>query len=332
MSCEERIISEKSQFNSGRLTSDLQTTDVAHLDYVLDLRTVLVTVVKWSWIIIIFTGIGAFYGVKDSANFVPKHTAKMVIATQKNQGSIGGNAPRGRDGNLTSTIMQALGTRGEKSDLMLQRIRYILKSRQLAIRLDEKFNLSREVFASRWDSKKGTWKTVTKAEPTLRDRLDIYLHQNQPRLSGPEALAIAVGNLVQITKIKKTEFWEVSLSHVDRDTALRWLRIIFKSADQLLREQDRQKMKEQIRFLRSRTEKAQLAGFRAALFGALIQQEKNLHLIDSDLPYSAHIVEPAFASEIRTMPNLMKTIGLPTLVAGFIGLLIVLLISVFVKE
>lgn len=67
-------------------------------------------------------------------------------------------------------------------------------------------------------------------------------------------------------------------------------------------------MREQMQFLRSRTEKAALAGFRAALYGALFRQEKNMHMLESDLPYSSDIIEPAFASEIRTMLNLMKTV------------------------
>jgi hypothetical protein len=276
--------------------------------------------------------IGLVYGVLETASFVPKFTAKIIIAPQKSQGSIGEGAPRSEGSGVAASLMAALGGSGGQTGGMFQRLKFLMKSQQLAQRLDEQHKLSREVFAGRWDSERGVWKTVAKTEPTFSEQLGAYLHQDQAVLRGSEALARAVGGMVELEPIKKTNFSEIRLSHTNRETALRWLQIIFTSADQLLREQDREKIREQIRFLQTRTEKADLAGFRSALYGALISQEKNLHMIDSEQSYSADIIEPAFASELKTMPNLLKTIAAPVAGGGFVGLLIVVLISIFLKE
>jgi hypothetical protein len=298
----------------------------------LDLRTVLKSILKWSWIIVILAVIGLVYGVSETANFVPKFTAKMIIAPQKFESGIGESQPRSSGGGITTTLIAALGNAEGNAGGMFQRLRFVMKSQQLARRLDEQHSLSREIFASRWDSERGAWKTVAKAAPTLVQRLGAYLHQEQSVLRGSEALARAVEGMVELEPIKKTEFWEIRIRHTSRETALRWLKIIFTSADRLLREQDREKIRERILFLRTRTEKAELAGFRAALYGSLIRQEKNLHMLDSDLPYSVIIIEPAFASDLKTMPNLLKTIVVPVAGSSFIGVVIVLLFSVFFKE
>lgn len=311
---------------------DLQSIDAAQMDYVLDLRTVLKAVLKWSWIAVIFTLIGVVYGTLETAKFVPEYTAKIVIAPQSPKGNTAGSLQPARGNGLTTTLLTALGNPGAEPGGMFERLRFAFKSQQLARRLDEQYSLSQEIFAGRWDVEKGVWKTAVSVEPTFFEQLDIYLHQDQANILGTEALAMAVGGMVKFEPIKKTQFWEISVSHTDRDTALRRLKIIFSAADQLLRQQDREKMLEQIAFLRTRTEKSDLAGFRAAIFGALIQQEKNLHMIDSDLIYSADIVEPAFASEMKSKPNLMKTILVPAVGGGFVGLVLVLLVSVFLRE
>lgn len=330
--CGERNISENLQLDRGRSTPELQSTDAAQLDYVLDLRTVLKVILKWSWITLLLAAVGLVYGVLETAKFVPQYTAKMIIAPQTRQGDVGERMPQSGGRGIATTLAVALGNSGGGAGVMFQRLQFVLKSHQLARRLDEQHGLSREIFASRWDSEKGAWKTVVKAEPTLLQRLGAYLHQDQSVAQGTEALALAVGGMVEFVPIKETEFWEMRVSHTNRDTALRWLKIIFTSADRLLRAQDRETIREQIRFLRTRTEKADLEGFRAALYGALIDQEKKLHMIDSDLIYSTDIIEPAFTSDLKTMPNLLKTIVAPAVGGGFFGLIIILFLTVFFRE
>jgi hypothetical protein len=315
-----------------RPVSVSQPSPVDPLDHVLDLRTVLKAVLKWSWIIMVFSLAGLAYGVNNARNFEPSFTAKMIISPQVSQKDFSSSTGGGGSG-LTSKLAAVLGTEGSsESGGMFERLKLIMKSQQLAKRLDERHGLSREIFASRWDSKKGTWKPPVKVELTWRQKLDVYLHQTQKLPMGTETLSRAVGGMVRFVPVEGTLFWEVQVRHVNPDIALRRLTIIFAEADALLREQDREKMLQQVKFLQDRVKTARLAGLRAALFGAMIGQEKSLHMMESGLPYSATIVEPAFASALRTTPNLAKMIGIPVLGACFAGVLLVLLVSVFVKE
>jgi hypothetical protein len=302
-------------------------------DYVLDLRTVLKSVLKWSWLIVVLGLVGLVYGLNKTTQFNPSYTAKMIISPQAPAPGFGSGGTSNSAAGLTSRIAAVLGGPGASSGgEMFERLKLVVKSQQLARRLDERHGFSREIFASSWDSEKGDWKPKVKMEPSWRQRLDTFLHQTQNLSIGTEALARAVGGMVQFVKVGETQFWEVQIKHSDPEIALRWLIIIFAEADKLLRDQDRAKMRQQVQFLQERVKTAELAGLRVALYGALIGQEKSLHMMESGLPYAANIVEPAYASALKTTPNLVNLIAIPTFGAAFIGLMLVILISVFIKE
>lgn len=164
-------ISEKLQLDGGRSTRELHSANDEELDYVLDLRSVLKAVLKWSWIMIVFAIVGLAYGVTETAKFVPQYTAKMVIAPQSSEGSGGGDLERGGaaggGSSITTTLMAALGGAGTKSGGLFERLQFALKSPQLARRLDEKHNLSREIFASRWAPRKAPGKCLLKPKRQL---------------------------------------------------------------------------------------------------------------------------------------------------------------------
>ena len=147
--------------------------------------------------------------------------------------------------------------------------------------------------------------------------LDILLHQKQTLEPGIELLARSIGGMMQFRNIEDTSFWMVQVDHADSAVALRWLGMIYAEADDLLRDQDRTKLQNQLQYLRLRLQNAELSSLRAGLFSALISQEKSLHMMESGLPYAADIIEPAYASALKTKPNLMKTIGVPAGGAAF---------------
>jgi hypothetical protein len=303
------------------------------LDYILDLRTVLKAILRWSWVIVVFALAGLVYGVNETTKFSPIQTARMIVLPQTSQMGLTGGSGGSSANGLTSKLAAVLGGGGSAAmGGIFGRLQLIMKSQDLARRLDERHGLSREIFAGRWDSEKGKWKTPVKTEPTWRQRLDGYLQQTQNLSLGTESLARAVGGMVKFTPVDKTLFWEIRVQHANPETALRWLSIIYAEADQLLREQVREKTRYQIQFLRERIKTAELSGLRSALFGALIGEEKSLHMMESDLPYAAEIVEPAYASALKTKPDLMQFIVVPVLSAGFAGAMIVILFSIFAKE
>ena len=137
---------------------------------------------------------------------------------------------------------------------------------------------------------------------------------------------------MQISMIEDTSFWTIQVDHIEADVAPRWLRIIYAEADDLLRDLDRKKLQNQSQFLRMRLQDAELASLRSSLFGAPVSQMKALHMMESDLPYAADIIEPAYAFGLKTTPNLLKTIGVPAGGAAFGGLVLIILISIFIKE
>jgi len=329
----ERKISEEKLAEEAGIDRDLQSPPMDQLDNVLDLRTVLKTILKWSWILIIFVIAGLAYGVNEAINFTPLFRAKMVIAPQSTALPGSSSSPTSGAGGLSTKLALVLsGHQSTGPGGAFGRLQMIMKSQQLARRLAEKHGLDREIFASSWDEEKGTWKVPKKVEPSWRKKLDILLQQDQSLAPGTELLARAIGGILVFTRIEETSFWKVEVNSADSDIALRWLQIIYAEADDLLRDRDRKKLLKQIEFLRSRLDAAELSDLRQGLFAALLSQEKSLHMIESNLPYAAEIVEPAYASALKTRPNLTKLIGTPVSGAVFVGLLLVVLIGLFLRE
>ena len=246
--------------------------------------------------------------------------------------SLGGGSGGGAVG-VAATLKLAMGTGGgAANNETFERLRLVMSSITLARELDKRYDLLRRVYANRWDVKGQRWLPVSDSDISLQEKMFAYLNVTNNHTPSVEKLAKYVGGMVQFDQIKKSDFWRVRVEHVDGEAALELLKNAYWTADELLREQDREQVRARQDYLRSRVEDAQITEIRRALIAAMMSEERTAMLLEGGLPYAAKVIEHPFLSENPTQPNLMLLIAVPGASGLLLGFLLVALIAVFRSE
>lgn len=309
---------------------------------VLDIRAVISKLLKYMWIPVLFGGIGLYIGVTDTLEFTPKYQAAMIVLPNKT--GIGGaaGAPVGGagGGGVAASLTAFFGTSQSTSEGPFERLRLSLRSEGLAQRLDEKYGMVREVFASQWDEENQTWKERREEDLPLRERIMRKLHQGEPLKPGREALARFVQGTLQFERVvvdtgvgaTSSSFWKIYVENQDKERALELLTRIYWTADDFLRDRERESVGKKLKYLESRIREAEITEIRQSLIAALVQEERTAHLLRGDLPYAADIIVEPSVSDVRTRPVLVKTVGVPMMTGIGIGLALALFIAIFRAE
>jgi len=286
-------------------------------EVVIDLRDVVIALLRGSWLIVLFALVGGYFGVQEVHRYVPKYEAKMILAPP--EGSDGGSATSGSL--LLSTI--GINVDGGSRVTPLARLKQILSSHELARRLQERHGLMQLVFHSSWDERTRSWIPPAEEPSEYRRLYRDYFHQPKPRTPDIEALAKYVGGMVTIKEDPGAPFFRLQVLDRDRDFALFLLRTTYEEADKLLREQDREQVLQKQAYLRAQLEKPSIVDIREMLIGMLRGEVRRAMLLASDLPYAARIIEPARVSAAPTSPNVLFDVGWRMLVGAAIALVIV---------
>lgn len=308
---------------------------------VLDIRSIITKLLKLIWIPILLGGIGFYLGVRDTMQFTPKYQASMIVIPNKS-GVGGGSAASGPAGGAAGGVAASLtaffGASQGASAGPFDKLRVALRSEELARRLDEKYGMVREVFANRWDEETQSWKQERQEDLGLRERIMRALHQGEPLQPGYEALAVFVDGTLQFepvivgTSAVTSSFWKIKVEDEDKERALQLLNRIYWTADDFLRDKERESVSKKLKYLESRIREAEVNDIRQSLIAAMVQEERTAHLLRGNLPYAADVVVEPAASDMKTRPILTKTVGVPLIVGVGIGLALALFIAIFRAE
>lgn len=307
---------------------------------VLDIRSVISQLLKFSWIPIILAGIGFYMGFTDTLQFQPQYQASMIVLPNSSGGGVtsGPIAPAG-GGGVAASLTALFGSGAGAASGPFERLRISLKSVELAKRLDDRYGMLREVFAGRWDAEKQEWKQEDPTQLGWRERMMRKLHQGEPLQPGYEALARYVDGTLKFEPVvvdgstsASASFWKIKVEHPEKERALELLMRIYWTADDFLRDKERESVSRKLKYLESRIREAEVSEIRQSLILAMVQEERTAHLLRGNLPYAAAIVVEPSVSDVRTSPILVKTIGVPTMAGFGIGLAIILFIAIFRAE
>lgn len=309
-------------------------------DEVLDLRYLLRSLLRKCWIIVLLMAIGAVIGVNRVSNFSRQYEAYMIVIPSGPPGGGGGGAPQP---GLGAKVALALGvSMDSKSMKMMGRLRLALSSFGLAKRLEEKTNFNRVVFASSWDNENQRWRAPPKDDQSLGARARRYLKIDQTWTPpNAERLANYLGGVVKFEPIEDTpryrsiegtDAWQISVRHQDGQMALKVLTVAVEAADELLREQDFQRVLANKRYLEERLRNVRLTELRIGLGATLLRTEQSIMMLTGNNTYAVRVVEPARLSGQRTQPNLVLTIGMPTFGAAVLGFCLIMVFAVLWRE
>ena len=88
----------------------------------------------------------------------------------------------------------------------------------------------------------------------------------------------------------------------------------------------------QIEYIQQKLATVSITGHRQALTQLLSAEEKNMMMIQVDLPFAARIIEPPVVSEAPTSPKPFFFLALSVVVGGVLGVLLVFLVGALRDE
>jgi uncharacterized protein involved in exopolysaccharide biosynthesis len=82
-------------------------------------------------------------------------------------------------------------------------------------------------------------------------------------------------------------------------------------------------------YLERQLSSERLLDSRQALTSLLVSEERKAMLLETDLPYTARIIDPPYVTAKPDEPNLRFTIAFPAVIAVMIGLILITAITLF---
>jgi hypothetical protein len=288
-----------------------------------DIRFLLFATLRGMWLIAIFGVIGVALGVRSLMNFGPTYEAAMVVSS----GEQGG-------GNSLSSALTSAGARlgidlstDSASATTFDRLRITLGSISLARLLDEKYGMVRRLWGGSWDEAKQEWIKPVPGRFEMSQELRARLHL--PTWSAPtvESLASHLQGAVRVSKMTDPPFYKITYRSNDPAMALWLLQTVYREADDLLRAQDRAQAIERKAYVEDRLRTTVNLEGRSMFTNMLANEERRLMLLDTDTPYAAQIIDPAFVSSQPSTPDPVRDFGI--VVVGWIlaGVFVVVLIA-----
>ena len=292
---------------------------------VLDVRHLVVSLLRGSWLIVLFGAIGVWFGVQGLIAFSPTYEAALIVSpTEAQSSSVGG-------GGALNEVSQRLGISIEPvaaSATTFDRLELTFGSLVLAKHLDAKYGMLMRLYGGGWDETAQTWKRPEGRRAEIEEQVRGTLHLgtwSEPTL---ESVAANLKGSIKVDQMGQTPFYRITYRHTDKEFARWLLSTVYTEADELLRSQDRASATERKRYLELQMAATPSIEGKAMLTTMLGQEVRRLMLLDSSAPYAAQIVEPLFVSDRPSTPDLVRNFGVG--VAGWIlaGAFLVVLYSI----
>jgi len=286
---------------------------------VVDLRQLFWALLKGSWLIIIFAAIGTVFGIRHLHNHVLQYEARMVVAPTSEP--TGGSKDVGKLG-LLAGIAGNIG--GAARVTLFDRLQQIFRSHEFAKNMDARHQLIDILYGTAWDKEKRAWKEPTGLRHEWREKYNKFLKQPVWQPPSIESLSKYLAGTINFKGVKDTPFFEVTVSNRDPKFALWLLQSSYEEAELILREQDRAQVGLRQEYLETKIAKVRLHDLHAMFLEMLRQEVRKAMLLDSDLPYSARVIEAAHVSSQPTAPDLNFEIGWRLMLGAILGIFVVL--------
>jgi hypothetical protein len=311
----------KESGETAAMTTNEGLTDQPPSLELVDIRTLLRKLLRWWWLIAFCTLAGAAYGLKNAHNFVPQHTAKMIVAPIVKEGSGGGGGGSQTAQLVASFTGIALSSANATTDF--ERALFTLKTIAFARRLDEKHAFMRLIYASAWDESRGEWRKPIDTSDTWRGKLRKYLHQPKPTTPSHEDLKNYLGGSIEVTEVSGTPFMQLELLHSDPEMAFYLLNTIFTESLEFVHEDQIRDLESRKSYVEERLRSTTISDFRHALLNLMGDQAREEMLLYGDRPSVARIIEQPYVSKHLTAPNIVQSWSFPAAFSfiGIVGLI-----------
>lgn len=151
------------------------------------------------------------------------------------------------------------------------------------------------------------------------DRLFGFMPAPLDEKATPQELAAYLRKYVAANQVDKTALRQLSYVHPDPEFAVRFLGLVHRTADDLIRGDSQRSAVGRIAYLEGALARTPGADHRRALTGLLMEQEHIAMLTRMDEPFSARVVEPPSASVRPVWPRKGPTLLILAVLGALAG-------------
>ncbi len=228
----------------------------------------------------------------------PSYTAEMTVAPNRMVAGAEGNG-----GGLSSLI----GLQGP-IDTQFELYLSTRKSHLLAERMMAMPGVPQRIFSAFWDPEAKEWRPSSGLIPRMKRAINGALGFTPWAPPNAGDLSEYLSTAFTVESNRRTLITKITFSDADPDFA-KWLTlIVHDQAEAILREQAQQRTRIMIAHAVHELQIVTVAEQRLALIQLLSQQEKQLMMIDKNLPYASVVVDPPSADRPDNAPRPLRNI------------------------
>ncbi len=291
----------------------------------IDLRELFKAIWAGKWIIIATTFVFSIVAVLFVLNLPNIYKSEVTLAPVAEESAL--RIP-GQLGGLAALAGVNLGGAGggEKTALALE----ILKSRDFISRFIEQNDLYLPIMAADgWDrvSNQLVW------DPKIYDQNNQQWVRKvklpfQPKPSNLETYE-EFKKLFSVNQDNTSGMVKLSVEHYSPYLAKEWLDKLVKAINEEMRERELTEAERSIAYLNTQIAQTNIADVRTMLFSLIEEQTKTVMLANVREEYVFKTIDPAVVAERKAKPKRALIVVVTAIIAGFLGVFVVLLMSLF---
>jgi len=263
-------------------TGDTQRVRISFREFISAYRRHLKLLVKVLAVVLPVTFVATVLGLHLFSS--QTYTAAMTVAPNR-------LVSAGNEGNAGGGLSSLIGLQG-LTDTQFDLYLTTRNSNLLAAKLMSIPGVPQKIFESLWDKEKRQWRAPPGVWPSLKRGVSRSLGFTpwSPPNSGD--VAEFLKKSVTVGTDKRTLITRIEFSDHDRDFSKFLLLTVHSQAESLLREQAQRRTRIMIAHLIHELATVTVTEQREALIQLLSQQEKQMMMIDDNLPYAAVVIDP----------------------------------------
>ena len=295
------------------------------LDEELTFRALFFQIVRGKWIILATMAVLVGLVTVWMKTTEPLYTASMVIAPTGEAGA-GGMAGRLLQyGDLAS--LAGINLPSAEAVSPFTQFTELVTSVTVAQRLQDKYGVLQKLFERSWDAENKRWLPPEGPVESVMGWVRGFF--NLPAWTPPSATSFAayLEDELEISEVARSGMRKIAFRHEDPEFAVRLLHWIHEESDELIREEAQERTTRQIEYIERKLATVSIIEHRQSLTQLLSDQEKEMMMIQVDLPFSARIIEPPTASDEPTFPKPELFLAISLVAGFFLGVFLVVLVG-----
>ena len=282
-------------------------------------RLVWVLLRGW-WIILIVLIIAVVYSGYSLTTHSPVYTSYMVVREIDQSPLVMPARIAGLAEGLGVNIPKAKNT-------VFDDFKVLLGMDRLAQELDQKFGYVRKVYGGRGDEESQSWIAPTGWRVDLDDYFRGFAPIAEWTPPNTQQLAGYIAGNILLFELEDSDAVRIQFQHEDASFSYRFLSDVYRTAEELLREQELERISARISYVKKSLASVTITEYRESLIFVLAEQEKKALELQSGQPYIAEIIQPPIGSNIPSSPNILVRLILGVIVGLVLGAVLAVFIA-----